>query len=135
MLNSSGGKLTSRATYQVKRERATNMLDLASGKPWETVILTTLSRDRSLFPTLLSEARQLAQSAQIGRTVIYTAWGPDWRPFGQPRARRLLESVVLDEGVKERIVDDVKGFMARGKWYHDRGEGLSFDWCTSVAVY
>jgi chaperone BCS1 len=97
------------------------MLDLASGKPWETVILTTLSRDRTLFPELLTEARQLAQSAQVGRTVIYTAWGPDWRPFGQPRARRALESVVLDEGVKERIVEDVGAFMARGKWYHDRG--------------
>lgn len=97
------------------------MLDLQSGKPWETVILTTLSRDRNLFPELLTDARKLAQSAQVGRTVIYTAWGPEWRPFGQPRARRLLESVVLDKGVKERIVDDVKAFMNRGQWYHERG--------------
>lgn len=106
---------------QVKRERATNMLDLNSGTPWETVHLTTLSRDRDLFPLLLSEARQLAQQAQVGRTVIYTAWGAEWRPFGRPREKRLLESVVLDKGVKERIVDDVKAFMGRGKWYSERG--------------
>ncbi|BGO91962.1 Mitochondrial chaperone BCS1 [Rhodotorula toruloides] len=109
------------AWFQVKRERATNMLDLNSGTPWETVHLTTLSRDRDLFPLLLSEARQLAQQAQVGRTVIYTAWGAEWRPFGRPREKRLLESVVLDKGVKERVVDDVRAFMGRGKWYSERG--------------
>ncbi|GAA5837869.1 hypothetical protein JCM11251_004683 [Rhodosporidiobolus azoricus] len=109
------------AWFQVKRERATNMLDLNSGTPWETVHLTTLSRDRSLFPLLLSEARKLAQQAQVGRTVIYTAWGAEWRPFGRPREKRLLESVVLDEGVKERVVEDVTAFMGRGRWYSERG--------------
>lgn len=97
------------------------MLDLNSGTPWETVHLTTLSRDRQLFPALLSEARKLAQQAVVGRTVIYTAWGAEWRPFGRPREKRLLESVVLDEGVKERIVEDVKSFMSRGRWYSERG--------------
>ncbi|GAA6018529.1 hypothetical protein JCM10207_007207 [Rhodosporidiobolus poonsookiae] len=109
------------AWFQVKRERATNMLDLNSGTPWETVHMTTLSRDRNLFPRLLAEARQLAQQAQVGRTVIYTAWGAEWRPFGRPREKRLLESVVLDEGVKRRVVDDVKAFMRRGRWYSERG--------------
>ncbi|GAA5871224.1 hypothetical protein JCM16303_000685 [Sporobolomyces ruberrimus] len=109
------------AWFQVKRERATNMLDLNSGTPWETVHLTTLSRDRQLFPPLLSEARKLAQQAVVGRTVIYTAWGAEWRPFGRPREKRLLESVVLDAGVKERIVEDVKSFMSRGRWYSERG--------------
>lgn len=98
------------------------MLDLNSGTPWETVMLTTLSRDRDLFPGLLAEARVLAQAAQVGRTVIYTAWGAEWKPFGRPRMRRMLESVVLDAGVKERIVDDVKAFMKRGRWYFERGQ-------------
>jgi chaperone BCS1 len=110
------------AWFQVKRERASNMLDLNSGTPWETVTLTTLSRDRDLFPGLLGEARVLAQAAQVGRTVIYTAWGAEWRPFGRPRMRRLLDSVVLDQGVKDRVVEDVKAFMRRGPWYFERGE-------------
>lgn len=104
------------------------MLDLNSGTPWETVMLTTLSRDRDLFPGLLAEARVLAQAAQVGRTVIYTAWGAEWKPFGRPRMRRLLDSVVLDAGVKERIVEDVQSFMKRGKWYFERGRSrLRFD--------
>lgn len=114
------------AWFQVKRERASNMLDLNSGTPWETVTLTTLSRDRGLFAGLLAEARVLAQAAQVGRTVIYTAWGAEWRPFGKPRMRRLLESVVLDEGVKERVTEDVKAFMRRGPWYFERGQSLVY---------
>ncbi|KAK4694448.1 hypothetical protein P7C70_g8728, partial [Phenoliferia sp. Uapishka_3] len=109
------------AWFQVKRERATNMLDLNSGTPWETLQLTTLSRDRVLFPPLLLEARQLAQSANEGHTIIYTAWGADWKPFGRPRMRRAIGSVVLDEGIAERIRNDVLGFMGRGKWYFERG--------------
>ncbi|SCV70080.1 BQ2448_1474 [Microbotryum intermedium] len=110
-----------KAWFQVKRERATNMLDLNSGTPWETVTLTTLSRDRNLFSSLLTEARSLAQSSQLGRTVIHTAWGTEWRPFGRPRMRRALESVVLDKGVKEGIVADVEAFKKRGSWYFQRG--------------
>ena len=109
------------AWFQVKRERDGKMMDLTSGTPWETATVTTLSRDRNLFPLLLHEAQELARAAQVGKIIIYTAWGPEWRPFGQPRSRRLLNSVVLDEGVQERILKDVTDFMARGKWYAERG--------------
>ena len=97
------------------------MMDLTSGTPWETVTLTTLSRDRILFPKLLNEARLYAKQSQMGKVIIYTAWGPEWRPFGQPRNRRLLESVVLDRGIKERILKDLVDFMERGRWYAERG--------------
>ena len=109
------------SNMQVQRERDGKMMDLTSGTPWETVKLTTLSRDRRYFPALLSEAQQLAKASQIGKMIIYTAWGPEWRPFGQPRAKRLLESVILDTGIKERIVSDIEQFMSRGKWYAERG--------------
>ena len=32
-----------------------------------------------------------------------------------------MESVILDEGVKERIVADVAEFRARQRWYLERG--------------
>lgn len=96
-------------------------MQLMSGTPWETVTLTTLSRDRSLFPHLLSEARDLAMRGQEGKLVIHTAWGIEWKPFGQPRQKRPLQSVVLDNGVGEKIEDDVKAFLGRRQWYADRG--------------
>lgn len=66
-------------------------------------------------------ARELALKQEEGRTVMYTAMGGEWRPFGFPRRRRPLSSVVLEAGVGEKIVDDVKEFIGNPKWYTDRG--------------
>ena len=106
----------------MKRERDAKLMDLHSGSPWETLTLTTLSTSRHLFPILLSEARSLAEEATEGKTVVYTAWGVEWRPFGKPRRRREMGSVVLAEGVAERVEKDLRGFLGRGNWYAERGE-------------
>ncbi|CAG8478242.1 2013_t:CDS:2 [Paraglomus occultum] len=108
------------AWFQIERHRD-KAIDLITTTPFETVTLTTLSRDRHLFTELLHESREIALAKQEGKTVIYTSWGPEWKPFGLPRKRRLLSSVILDEGVKERIVTDVEEFIGNGKWYSERG--------------
>ncbi|WVQ97135.1 hypothetical protein IAU59_004245 [Kwoniella sp. CBS 9459] len=107
--------------FQVKRERDAKLMDLHSGSPWETLTLTTLSAYRGLFSSLLTEARALAEASTEGKTVVYTAWGVEWRPFGKPRARREMGSVVLADGVSERIENDLRSFLGRGKWYAERG--------------
>ncbi|KZP12609.1 hypothetical protein FIBSPDRAFT_155584 [Athelia psychrophila] len=109
------------AWMQVKRERETRSMQLMSGTPWETVTLTTLSRDRALFPSLLAEARDLAMRGQEGKLVIHTAWGTEWKPFGKPRRKRPVQSVVLEDGIAEKVEGDVKAFLDRRKWYADRG--------------
>ena len=43
------------------------------------------------------------------------------RRFGQPRVPRPLESVILDEGMKEKIINDIKDFLGNSKWYQDMG--------------
>ncbi|CAG8540826.1 1741_t:CDS:2 [Funneliformis caledonium] len=106
---------------QVERQRDAKLLDITSGSPWEIVTLTTLSRDKYIFSELLQESKKLALEQQEGKTVIYTSWGPEWRPFGLPRKRRLLDSVILDKGIKERIIKDVKEFINNGIWYNERG--------------
>ncbi|KAF8448440.1 BCS1 N terminal-domain-containing protein [Terfezia claveryi] len=106
---------------QVTRERDIKSLDLQTGSPFETVKLTTLYRDRHVFSQLLSEAQSLAQTLTQGKTVIYTSWGSDWKEFGSPKRKRPLESVILDRGVKESLVKDVKDFLASSSWYYDRG--------------
>ncbi len=92
-----------------------------SGIPWETVTLTTLSRDRSVFPQLLSEARDMAMRGHEGKLVIHTPWGIEWKPFGLPRRKRPLRSVVLEEGIGAKIQEDIKAFLNRRQWYADRG--------------
>jgi hypothetical protein len=46
-----------------------------------------------------------------GKTIVYTSWGTEWRPFGRPRRKRPLGSVILDDGIAEHIVKDVKTFL------------------------
>ncbi|KAJ1864056.1 Complex III assembly protein translocase and chaperone [Coemansia sp. RSA 2703] len=106
---------------QVDRQRNAKMIDIQSAAPFETVTLTTLSRDRRVFSRILEEAREYALAQNEGRTVLYTSFGPEWRPFGLPRKRRLLDSVILDKGVSAGIVDDVRDFISNGKWYDERG--------------
>ena len=71
--------------------------------------------------SILDEARQFALQSQEGRTIMYTALGSDWRPFGAPRKRRPMDSVVLDENISERLLADVREFIDTPEWYRDRG--------------
>ncbi|KAJ3796397.1 mitochondrial chaperone BCS1 [Lentinula aff. detonsa] len=109
------------AWMQVVRERDTRSMQMMSGNPWETVTLTTLSRDRDIFPQLLAEARDLAMRGQEGKLVIQTPWGTEWRPFGLPKRKRPLHSVVLDNGIAATIENDLQSFLNRRQWYVDRG--------------
>ena len=102
------------------------MVDIKKGSPWESVTLTTLSRDRHVFSEVLNEARQMAIDSRDGKTVVYTCWGLEWRQFGQPRRKRALSSVILDQGVKERIVSDVKDFLGSSRYYYERGYLFQF---------
>lgn len=106
---------------RVERTRAEKMVDLSSGAPWESVTLTSLATNKQLFFDILSEARSTALAKQEGKTVMYVARGTDWQPFGFPRRKRPIDSVILDDGVSERILADVRDFIASPKWYMDRG--------------
>lgn len=78
-----------------------------------------------IFPL---SARELALQQEEGKTVMYTAMGSEWRPFGYPRRRRPLNSVVLEQGLADRIVRDIREFIDNPKWYTDRGEMLLESW-------
>ena len=109
------------AFLMVERIRETKSLDYQHGKPWETVTLTTLYSQRHVFEDIFLEAHELVQRATQGKTVVYHSVTAGWEPFGQPRRKRGLESVILEQGVKERILDDVKDFLQSSRWYYDRG--------------
>lgn len=105
-----------RAWIKVERTREQRM-----GEPWETVMLTTFGKQKSLFVDILEDARQLAMSEISGKTLMYVVRGTDWVTFGHPRQRRPLASVVLDSGLTETIVSDVRDFMSSEQWYRERG--------------
>ncbi|ODA77206.1 hypothetical protein RJ55_06833 [Drechmeria coniospora] len=108
------------AYIAVTREKHSTA-NMNTGEPHETVQLTTLWSNRHVFETVFGEAHKLAANASEGKTVVYSARGLEWKPLGDPRKKRPLDSVVLDEGIEENIVDDVKDFLSRQQWYVDRG--------------
>lgn len=108
------------AYIAVNREKHSTA-NMNTGEPHEIVQLTTLWAHRHAFEGIFEEAHKLAARANEGKTVVYSARGMDWAPLGDPRKKRPLDSVILDDGVKESIVHDVKDFLARQQWYVDRG--------------
>uniref|UniRef100_A0A8V0ZJ37 Mitochondrial chaperone BCS1 n=1 Tax=Gallus gallus TaxID=9031 RepID=A0A8V0ZJ37_CHICK len=92
---------------RIERNRERQMIDLNTGTAWESVTFTALGTNREIFFNILQEARELALQQQEG--------------FGFPRRRRPLSSVVLEKGVSERLVEDVKEFIDNPKWYIERG--------------
>lgn len=106
---------------RVERTRQQQTMDIQMGVPFETVELTAFGRDRNVYFEILQEAREMALKHTEGKTLLYTAYGSEWRQFGQPRKRRPLQSVVLDEGVSEKILADCREFIRNPKWYADRG--------------
>lgn len=108
------------AYIAVTRERLSTA-NMNTGEPHETVTLTALWAHRHVFEAVFAEAHALAAAAHEGKTVVYSALGMEWGRLGEPRRKRPLASVVLDEGVKEGIVADVRDFLARQQWYVDRG--------------
>ncbi|CAZ80307.1 unnamed protein product [Tuber melanosporum] len=106
---------------RVNRERDAKRVDLQRGTPWELITITTLFASRSVFPALLQEARDLAVKLEEGKTIIYTSWSTEWKPFGRPRRKRPLSSVVLKPGLSQELLTDVKSFLNSARWYYDRG--------------
>eukprot|EP00617_Octactis_speculum_P001374 CAMPEP_0185773352 /NCGR_PEP_ID=MMETSP1174-20130828/73115_1 /TAXON_ID=35687 /ORGANISM="Dictyocha speculum, Strain CCMP1381" /LENGTH=320 /DNA_ID=CAMNT_0028460005 /DNA_START=15 /DNA_END=977 /DNA_ORIENTATION=+ len=106
----------------VERDRSEQaMLDMNTGMPFETVKLTTIGRSRGVFQELLQDACRQALARERSHTVVFKSWGTEWHPFGKPRVRRPLSSVILDDGVAEGILEDVRLFTDSKQWYLDRG--------------
>lgn len=104
-----------------EREKGGALLDLSTGMPFETVQFTILGRRFDLFMKLLGEAQVESRQQTEGKLVLYTSFAAEWRPFGNPRRRRPLGSVILADGKVEEIMADVREFLASGQWYLDRG--------------
>ncbi|MFH4975227.1 hypothetical protein AB6A40_001936 [Gnathostoma spinigerum] len=107
---------------QVDRQREEHTIQRDGYRtPFETVTLTTLGSDVQFLKDLLSHATSEALAGVQTGLVVYQAVGPEWRRFGIPRRKRPLFSVVLADGVAEKIIKDFSEFCCSGSWYLERG--------------
>lgn len=87
-----------------------------------TLEITIFSRDRSVLDSLILEARKKWLSARSDKIDIFASDGysNDWNHIAS-RPKRPLSSIVLDDGVKELLLEDARDFLKSKQWYADRG--------------
>ncbi|KAH9995436.1 P-loop containing nucleoside triphosphate hydrolase protein [Russula compacta] len=87
-----------------------------------TLEITVFSRDRSVLDSLILEARRKWLSARSDKIDIFASEGfsDDWNHVAS-RPKRSMSSIVLDEGVKELLLEDARDFLKSKQWYADRG--------------
>ncbi|KAI0718316.1 BCS1 N terminal-domain-containing protein, partial [Fomitopsis betulina] len=90
----------------------------------ESLHISLLTRDSSIIGVLLAEAKQQYMDAQNNFVSIYiqdTAYSSRaWRQIAA-RPKRPLQSIILERGVKENLLDDARRFLESSDWYAERG--------------
>ncbi|KAI8803369.1 P-loop containing nucleoside triphosphate hydrolase protein [Cladochytrium replicatum] len=83
-----------------------------------------LGRSKNVLYEMVDEARKLSLEKDHMKTIVFMAdvhyWGVFWKR-SRARGTRKLSTVVLEKGLAESIVEDIREFLKSQKWYVDRG--------------
>ncbi|KAI6116818.1 BCS1 N terminal-domain-containing protein [Pisolithus croceorrhizus] len=91
----------------------------------DSLQLRVFSRRQGLLGTIIEEAkRDWLETQKDSLTVWVSNSDNTWIPLAR-RLKRPLSSIVLDPGVREFLVEDVKDFLANKAWYQERWHSLS----------
>ncbi|KAH7921236.1 P-loop containing nucleoside triphosphate hydrolase protein [Leucogyrophana mollusca] len=91
------------------------------GQRFETLELKIFSRNNGVLNDILLEAKKEYTDAQSNSITVFVSDSRDsWRELAT-RPKRPLQSIILDPGIEELVVDDAKDFLESKKWYSDRG--------------
>ncbi|KAE9397179.1 P-loop containing nucleoside triphosphate hydrolase protein [Gymnopus androsaceus JB14] len=83
--------------------------------------ISIMSRNPLILKDLIQEARMEYISSQDNRLSIYASdINNNWRRVGT-RPKRSLQSIVLDPGMKELLLEDANDFLTSREWYSERG--------------
>ncbi|KAH7326947.1 P-loop containing nucleoside triphosphate hydrolase protein [Rhizoctonia solani] len=95
--------------------------DLGEGCTRETLQVSILARNREIINQLLREAKEAYTSEDQNRVSIYTCDQYNCWHRSASRAKRPMQSIVLDPIIKDMILEDAKDFMGSESWYSERG--------------
>ena len=87
----------------------------------ETLTVTTYGSDPSVVTSLLDAAKAYAANRESNKTVLYHSAGSRWIRVAEPRRRRPLSSVILDDQRQEALLKDARDFLQSAEWYHEMG--------------
>lgn len=89
----------------------------------EDIFICTSGSDTSIIKDFITSAiKHCVEKEAEGSIGIYELhrWGLGWTKV-QSKKCRSLDSVILDEGVTQRVMDDLKLFEASEEWYKNMG--------------
>lgn len=87
----------------------------------DSLTISILARNHDILSTILQDAKKAYQDAQGSSITIYVSDSTNcWRELAT-RRKRPLDSIILDPGIRELIVDDAEDFLASKRWYAERG--------------
>jgi mitochondrial chaperone BCS1 len=86
----------------------------------ETFAIKLFSRNKQIVYDLLEEARQTAHPSDSERLRILRPDYTEWCEVTK-RLLRPLESVILDNDLSSRLLNDVKKFLESENWYNEIG--------------
>lgn len=81
------------------------------------ITIRGFTRNRTIFMNMMEEFRYRVQSNTIS---VYT-WDFDSWSNPSPITRRPLETVIMERGLKERLISDINCFFESREWYEQRG--------------
>ena len=84
-------------------------------------ISSIMSLDHRILNAVLLEAKKTYQAAQEHMISVYVSdTTNNWRHIAS-RPKRPLNSIVLDPGIKDLLIDDARDFLESKSWYAARG--------------
>uniref|UniRef100_A0A8C9LHR8 Mitochondrial chaperone BCS1 n=1 Tax=Piliocolobus tephrosceles TaxID=591936 RepID=A0A8C9LHR8_9PRIM len=89
--------------------------------PFENIRLSTFIWSKHIFKKILTNAQMYIDKKEEGKTLLYKTFGHEWRPFGTPKNKRPINSVILPEKLDEYIINDIQTFLNSSTWYIDKG--------------
>ncbi|SBT39328.1 mitochondrial chaperone BCS1, putative [Plasmodium ovale wallikeri] len=106
----------------IERNREKGMVgDSNKSHPFENIKLSTFVWSKHVFRQILTDAKLCIDKKEEGKTLLYKTFGHEWRPFGTPKNKRPINSVILPEHLNEYIINDIDTFLNSSKWYIDKG--------------
>ncbi|KAI8985569.1 P-loop containing nucleoside triphosphate hydrolase protein [Trametes punicea] len=89
--------------------------------PKQTLRVRILTRDHKVLRELLAEARKLFRQSSENMISIYVSDTDDYWKRVSTHPKRPTQSIILDPGVIELVLNDAKDFLASKAWYAERG--------------
>ncbi|KAG0709438.1 P-loop containing nucleoside triphosphate hydrolase protein [Suillus ampliporus] len=87
----------------------------------DTLKISIITRNHDILNAILKEAKNAYQVVQGSAITVYVSDSMNcWRELAR-RKKRPLDSIILEPGIQELVVEDAKDFLASKEWYAERG--------------